>query len=142
VVYVSRSVLGRDLKVVHDELGCDLALSPTGDLELVEDELNLSQAVINRLRTRLGELTELGHPDYGSRLHELIGEPNNERTRSLVKLYVAESVARDPRVQEVVEVSVQASKEDPSRIDVSITILPTGSSRLLNIVFPFYLEVF
>ncbi|RLF10785.1 MAG: hypothetical protein DRJ68_02345 [Thermoprotei archaeon] len=142
MVYVSRSVLGRDLKVVHDELGCDLALSPTGDLELVEDELNLSQAVINRLRTRLGELTELGHPDYGSRLHELIGEPNNERTRSLVKLYVAESVARDPRVQEVVEVSVQASKEDPSRIDVSITILPTGSSRLLNIVFPFYLEVF
>ena len=139
---MSRSVLGRDLKVVHDELGCDLALSPTGDLELVEDELNLSQAVINRLRTRLGELTELGHPDYGSRLHELIGEPNNERTRSLVKLYVAESVARDPRVQEVVEVSVQASKEDPSRIDVSITILPTGSSRLLNIVFPFYLEVF
>ena len=34
----------------------------------------------NRLKTQKGELAPLGHPEYGSRHHELIGQPNVERT--------------------------------------------------------------
>lgn len=138
---MSKKLLGRDLKLVDVELGSDLAITPSGDLEVISDEYNLSQAIINRLRTRIGELADLGHPNYGSRLYELIGQPNNERTRNLARLYTIESISQDPRVEEILSVSVSVSRDDPNRIDISILVLPTGSSKVLNIVFPFYLEV-
>ena len=80
--------LGVDLKLRETDLGADLEVTPEGDLELVSGERNLGQAIINRLRTRLGELTDLGHSRYGSSLYEMIGEPNNERTRAIVRLMV------------------------------------------------------
>ena len=44
-----------------------------GDLDTVSGRTNMAQAIVNRLLTRRGELSKLGHPDYGSRLHELVG---------------------------------------------------------------------
>lgn len=141
MVKMPESPLGTDLKIQDEELGSDLAISPSGDLDLVSDEYNLGQAIINRLKTRQGELTDLGHPNYGSRLYELVGEPNNERTRGLVRAYTAECIGQDPRVEEVVSIIVKVAKDDPHRIDIDITVLPIGRSTALNIVFPFYLEV-
>lgn len=138
---MSRKLLGRDLKLVDVELGSDLTVTPGGDLEVISGEYNLSQAIINRLKTRIGELAELGHPNYGSRLYELIGQPNNERTRNLARLYTIESISQDPRIEEILSVSVSVPKDDSNRIDINILVLPTGSSRVVNIVFPFYLEV-
>lgn len=138
---MSKNLLGADLKLVGDETGSDLALSPSGDLELVKDEFNLGQAIINRLRTRRGELADLGHPNHGSRLHELVGEPNNERTRELARAYVRESIEQDPRVEEIISITVRPHKDDRRRLDIDITVKPIGKSTALNIVFPFYLEV-
>ena len=138
---MSRERLGRDLKVVERDPGYDLNISPTGDLETIGEEYNLAQAIIMRLNTMRGELTDLGHSSYGSRLYELIGEPNNERTRELVRIYALECVNRDPRVEEVVGISVEKFKDDPSRVDISISVRATGLTSILNIVFPFYLEV-
>lgn len=138
---MSSSPLGSDLKIIDDELGSDLALSSNGDLEIVKEEYNLGQAIINRLKTRLGELADLGHPNYGSRLYELVGEPNNERTRELAKAYVKESIIRDPRVKEIINISIKPDEDDKRRININITVLPIGESTALNVVFPFYLEV-
>lgn len=138
---MSKEILGKDLRLADEELGSDLTLSPTGDLETIEEEYNLSQAITNSLRTRRGELADLGHPNYGSRLYELIGEPNNERTRNLARIYATECIARDPRVQEIIDITVNTPKDDLHRIDIDITVLPVESSTPLNIVFPFYLEV-
>lgn len=138
---MSESPLGCDLKLKDEELGSDLAISPSGDLELVGEDYNLGQAIINRLKTRRGELADLGHPNYGSRLCELVGEPNNERTREVARAYTKECIGQDPRVREIVGVTVEVPKDDPKRIDINITVLPIGRSTALNIVFPFYLEV-
>jgi phage baseplate assembly protein W len=138
---MSTEQLGRDLKIVGKDPGYDLNISPAGDLETIGDEYNLAQAITMRLNTMQGELTDLGHSSYGSRLHELIGEPNNERTRELVRIYTLESVTRDPRVEEVVGINVKALKDDPLRIDVNISVRAIGLTNILNIVFPFYLEV-
>ncbi len=138
---MSRERLGRDLKIVERDPGYDLDLSPTGDLETIGEEYNLAQAIIMRLNTMQGELTDLGHSSYGSRLYELIGEPNNERTRELVRIYALECVTRDPRVEEVVGISVEKVKDDPNRVDINISVRATGLTSILNIVFPFYLEV-
>jgi phage baseplate assembly protein W len=138
---MSRERLGRDLKIVEKDPGYDLNLDPTGDLETIGEEYNLAQAIIMRLNTMQGELTDLGHSSYGSRLYELIGEPNNERTRELVRIYALECVTRDPRVEEVVGISVEKVKDDLNRVDINISVRATGLTSILNIVFPFYLEV-
>jgi phage baseplate assembly protein W len=138
---MSRERLGRDLKIVERDPGYDLNLSPSGDLDTIGEEYNLAQAIVMRLNTMQGELTELGHSSYGSRLSELVGEPNNERTRELVRIYALECVNRDPRVEEVVGISVEMLKDDLSRVDINISVRATGLTSILNIVFPFYLEV-
>lgn len=138
---MSTEQLGKDLKIVLKDPGYDLNISPTGDLETIGEEYNLAQAIIMRLNTMQGELTDLGHSSYGSRLYELVGEPNNERTRELVRLYALESVARDPRVEEIVGIGVKQLKDDPHRIDINISVKAIGLTSILNIVFPFYLEV-
>jgi phage baseplate assembly protein W len=142
---MSKEILGKDLRLCNDvleeTLGSDLAISPSGDLEVVSEEHNLSQAIINRLRTREGELADLGHLLYGSRLYELIGQPNNERTRELARLYTRDCIAKDPRVMDIASVTVEVPKTNPSRIDIRITVIPITETTALNIVFPFYLEV-
>jgi hypothetical protein len=44
-------------------------------------------------------------------------------------------------VKEIVSITANVPKDDPHRIDLNILILPIGMTTVLNIVFPFYLEV-
>jgi phage baseplate assembly protein W len=138
---MSDGQLGRDLRLTDKDLGSDLSTTISGDLDLVDEEYNLGQAIINRLRTREGELADLGHASYGSRLYELIGEPNNEKTRDQVRTAARECISQEPRVSEVIAINVAASRDNLNQIDVSISVMPIGRSTVLNIVYPFYLEV-
>jgi phage baseplate assembly protein W len=131
--------LGRDLKLQFDELGVDLAATK-GDFETVSDEQNLVQAIIHRLTTEEGELYDIGHADYGSRLHELVGEPNNARTREMLKNLVNECLAEEPRILEVTDIKVTPNQYDLNRLDIEITVRPVGKSTLLSVAYPFSLE--
>lgn len=145
--FMEEELLGTDMKLIleaHPDyigLGADLAVSRKGDLQTVSGRQNLGQAIMHRLLTRKGELGDLGHPDYGSRLHELIGEPNNERTRDLVRSYIKECISQESRVHDIVSVTVSVPPGDPNSVVVDITVLPIKSNVPMNIVFPFYLEV-
>jgi len=59
---------------------------------------NLAQALILRLLTPVGSLAELGHAGYGSRLHELVGQPKDTARRNLCRAFVLAAVAAEPRV--------------------------------------------
>jgi phage baseplate assembly protein W len=100
------------------------------DYETIDGRDNLGQAILMRLLTPLGELEELGHPEYGSRLSELIGTPNTETRRSLAKLFVLEALAQEPRVAKVLEVTVtghpQRTDERRHLVDVLIRVQPAG----------------
>lgn len=78
----------------------------------VSGRKNLVQAILNRLHTRQGELAEIGHPDYGSRLYELVGELNNDRTRRRAELYIRQCLAQEARIDEVLEVSFEPPRRD------------------------------
>ena len=138
---MSKEELRRDLRLVELDLGYDLTASPRGDLETIGEEYNRAQAIILRLRTMEGELSELGLSSYGSRLHELIGEVNNENTRQLARNYAQECVSQDARVRRIVDVSVETVKGEPNRIDIFITVEPIGGGELVEIMYPFSLEV-
>lgn len=136
-----KRLLGRDLRLTADEEGADLAISPTGDLATVYHEENLGQAMLNKLRTRTGELTELGHSRLGSRLFQFIGEPNNLETRDQIKGVVREALSQDSRIREITRVDVKPNKDERDRVDIEISVVPIGSQVPLNFVMPYYLEV-
>src|SRR5271154_4092362 len=92
------------------------------DLETIAGVANLQQALLLRFITHVGEMAVLGHPDYGSRLQELIGELNDDTNRSLVKLYTLEALEAEPRVQEVVSVDVTQDPAYPTRVDVAVSV--------------------
>lgn len=110
---------------------------PVTDAGVVQQLDAAVQFLVNRLMTREGELAALGHPEYGSRHHELIGEPNTERTRNLVKLYVLTALRREARVQRVERcvVSTPAGQRDVVRIELTVRLV--DDDRPLDIVLPF-----
>ncbi len=70
------------------------------DLAPVEGRENIGQALIQRLLTPRGSLKSLGHTNYGSRIHELIGRRKTAALRNLCRLFVLEVVAQEPRVED------------------------------------------
>jgi len=146
---MNEELLGTDMKLIfekHQEYigpGADLMVNRKGDIQTVSGRENLGQAIMHRLLTRKGELGDLGHPDYGSRLYELIGKPNDERTRDLVRSYIKECIQQESRVQEIVNVTVSIHPDDPKKnsVIVDITVRPIKTNVPMNIIFPFYLEV-
>jgi len=110
------------------------------DLDTLGTADNLVQALLLRFLTPVGELAVLGHPDYGSRLVELIGELNNETNRNRAKLYTLQALQAEPRVKEIRAVTVTQSLRDRTRMDIKVSLLPVDSDTLLNLVFPFFLE--
>jgi phage baseplate assembly protein W len=145
-------LFGRDLRLDYELAGgffedADLTsgrphdgLGQAYDLLVAEGIDNLTQAIANRLKTRKGELTDLGHPDYGSRHHEMIGEPNVDRTRNLIKLYVLQALRDEPRIERVLSATVRAEHTPPRdsvRIELSLRVI--GQPAPLNLVVPFSL---
>ena len=101
---------------------------------------NLAQAVILRLLTPRGELAALGHPEYGSRVHELIGRENNTAQRNLLRLFILEALALEPRIDKVAELSVTPSSGARSTVDVLLRVKPVGATALVAIG-PFAIEL-
>ena len=73
--------------------------SEVHDLDIVDGRENLAQALLLRLLTPRGSLARLGHADYGSRLHELIGRRKTDELRALAKAFVLDAVAQERRVE-------------------------------------------
>ena len=108
------------------------------DVAVVSGIANLVQALIVRLQTERGELAPLGHPDYGSRHHELVGEPNSETNRNLVKLHVLSCLRQEPRLEEIVRVEVRpAGPGDRSTVTIDVEARARGSATPLSLVVPF-----
>ncbi len=146
-------LLGRDLRLDYAFAGgffenADLAsarraggAAGSRDLLVAEGEAAITQAIANRLKTRKGELAALGHPEYGSRHHELIGEPNVDRTRDLIKLYVLQALREEPRIEKVLKATVAPEHWPPREsVRITLTVRLTRQAAPLNLVIPFSLE--
>ncbi|MBI4874116.1 MAG: hypothetical protein HY822_05735 [Acidobacteria bacterium] len=108
------------------------------DLTAVAGIDNAVQAVIHRLKAMRGELTDLGHPEYGSRHHELIGEPNSVHNRNLVKLYILQALAYEPRIEKIHRAQIRSTEgRAPDRVEIELTLSFVGAPELRNLVIPF-----
>lgn len=112
------------------------------DLARADGLDTLVQAIAMRLKARRGELAALGHPGYGSRHHELMGEPNVQRTRDLIKLYVLQALRDEPRIRRVQSVEVVAEHQPPREtVRISLRVDVIDAPAPLNLVLPFSLGV-
>lgn len=145
---MSADVLGADVRVVlgpptmaaHDSSSLDMRLGAGNTDKLLDGPLlvsgrhNLGQALILRLLTPQGSLAGLGHAEYGSQLHRLIGVRKTESSRALCKAYVLAVVAQEPRVEDrAVGFAFDIESEGPSELRFSLSVQPIDGSEVVSI---------
>lgn len=119
----------------NDLYGTDLAMNLEGDLVLSDDEvntvsgeLNLKQAIINRLLTEQGSAYPF--PSYG--LPVTIGSKMDARTASFCASHVSQQLRSDARIRDVRDIVIL---DEGDALAVSITVIPiTGET--VNVVTP------
>ncbi len=121
--------LKTDLRLVFGYDEVDLELGDR-DIETVDGLGNLVQALRLRLLIDQGELSGLGHPRYGSRVRDLIGEPLNSANLELLRRYVRQALLQDPRVDEVTQVKVQPKDESGEVIDVRFKVIAVNGGEV------------
>jgi phage baseplate assembly protein W len=121
-------VYGTDIELPRDGR---LAAGPDGDLALVRDVPNLTQALRIRLETRVGEL--IRHADYGDPIFELLGGKGNSVTDQLGAAYAEQTLRKDPRVADVqdatAEIAGDAMTVTAEAVAIAGRALPVGAGR-------------
>lgn len=136
---------GKDLRIrtITDKDGfqtSDLDISRTGDLGTVTGEATVLQAIRNRLSTRRGELTELGHPEYGSLLETVIGEPNTLDTHRIIETLVRDCLQYEPRIENIIDLTATPNSTYPAVVDINVVLKLRGEAEALRVIYPLYLE--
>ncbi len=122
-----------DLRVVPGGQGGLAQPVEPMDLGAVAGRANLAQAIILRLLTPKGALTGLAHPAWGSRLTSLIGGPSRVTTRNLARLYTLEALGEEPRVREVLGLTVSPVPGQPDTLRLELAVLPIDESEPLTL---------
>ena len=95
------------------------------DLSVTSGRENLAQALLLRLLTPRGALTELGHAVYGSRLLDLIGRRKTQELRNLCRAFVLEAIAQEPRVEpKAVELTFDPQAESFDNFVFTVAVQP------------------
>jgi phage baseplate assembly protein W len=131
-------LFGIDLLLASRAGGYDLVPDYQGDIALTQSTDNISQALTLRILVRRGELARLGWPDFGSRVHELIGEPNNLRTRTRLMAFARNAIERDPRVVEITNIKAEPTERSLVRLEMDIQLI--SEPHPLNLVVAIDLE--
>jgi phage baseplate assembly protein W len=139
-----QKLFGTDILLRDAAGGMDFTLGgpvgSSGDLTLAQGNDNAVQALSLRLRVRKGELAPLGWPDYGSRLDELVGEPDLPRTRLKAQVFARDAVEADPRVEKVQSVEVVRIPDERYVLRLAMTVLLIDQPTPLDLVFDLALE--
>jgi hypothetical protein len=122
-----------DLKVVAGGAGSLLASRGSDDLGTVSGRANLGQALILRLLTPRGALAGLGHPAFGSRLCELVGQLNDETSRNLARLFTFQVLGDEPWVRQVQSLAVEVVLDQPDVIWIGFSVLPLDDEQPLSL---------
>lgn len=128
-------LFGTDIQVQMRAQGADLVALGSGDLASAYGNANIIQALTLRLLVHQGALAPLGWPEYGSRLHELIGEPNNKRTQLKLMTFARAAVEQDPRVKEVVDIAAVSLPGERNIIRLTLTIALITEPTPVTLVF-------
>jgi phage baseplate assembly protein W len=118
-------------------LAFPLQMNARGELALAGGARDIEQSLRIILGTRPGE--RVMRPAFGCRVHDLLFEPLNAATKSLMQQYVMEAVTMwEPRVELLaVDVYVDQEMAGALLIEIHYHIKETHDER--SIVYPFFL---
>ena len=100
---------------------------------------HINESIQQILDTSPGERVML--PEFGSRLRELIFEPNNAVLKALARVYVIDAIKRWEKRVTVKEVYIDDSAENLEKgmLNIHISYVVIKSQVIGNFVYPFYL---
>nr|WP_294518366.1 DUF2634 domain-containing protein [uncultured Rhodopila sp.] len=110
-----------DLRLRFANGTADIETGP-GEHGMVRGLDNLVQALTLRLLIDRGELGALGHPRYGTRIRDLLGQTMDRANLQLLRRYVRQSLLADARVDEVLHVTVTPLATQPDAVLVRATV--------------------
>ena len=114
------------------ELGTDINHQWTfhkGDLQLIQDNDNLKQAIYNRITTQDGTYQHF-YNNYGSILNTYLGFKKNTTTLEFMKIELERVLLQDPRLQDFkLELDY-----DEKGVKVDLTINVDGTDMELNFI--------
>lgn len=119
----NNSILGRALSIP--------IFASNGSADVVTGAANVRQAVIQRLGTPIGTLPF--NPDFGSRLGELLFEPNDNIAVQVGKTLIRECLNNEGRIR-VLQVNAM---QDTTTITYSVQYQILGIGEVQTLVFPF-----
>jgi len=118
-------------------LAFPLRTNARGELALATPERDIQEAIRIILGTRPGE--RVMRPDFGCRAHELLFEPMDAGTETLMQQYVAEALDMwEPRI-DVLGVNVYVDREVDGALWTEIYYLIKATHDERSIVYPFFL---
>lgn len=95
-----------------------LGISPTGGIDMVDEQASVRQSILLLLSTIPGE--RVMRPDYGCELHRLIFSPNDNTTSGLALHYVRQALDRwEPRAQ-ITHLDAGPHPEYPERLEIML----------------------
>ena len=105
-----------------------LSISPTGGIEMVEDNAAVRQAILALLSTRPGE--RVMRPEYGCNLHLLVFSPTDDTTAGLAIHYVRQALNRwEPRV-EILTLDAGRNPSAPEQLDIRLEYRDRAIERI------------
>ncbi len=109
-----------------------------GRIAMNSYEDHVRQSIRLILQTAKGE--RVMRPDFGAGLHNLVFEPVNPVTTSLVQHEVKEALIRfEPRI-DVLKVEVTVDQKEQQKLLINIQYRVRRTDTIFNLVYPFYLE--
>ena len=108
-----------------------------GGVALIAHEKDVRQAIRIILDTAWGE--RVMRPDFGAGLQELVFEPINTTTLTLIRHRVEQAlITWEPRIH-VKRVTVTPDTEERSKLLIDIRYEVRSTNTFYNLVYPFYL---
>jgi phage baseplate assembly protein W len=127
----------REREFLGRGLGFPLRVNARGEIALVRGERDIEESIRVILGTKPGE--RVMRPEFGCRAHELLFEPRNASTETLMQQYVSDALRMwEPRISvQWVDVLIDENQDGAILVEVYYMIEETHDER--SIVYPFFL---
>ena len=115
----------------------DLKIDSRDDLQRVTFYDNLQQAIRLRLETPKGTLAL--HPDYGCKLHTLLGAVPTPDLLLIAKAFVRDALLQEPRIEKVLSLKIGYKDTLKNQIDIQLQVQPIKNLQPLNMVYSIFI---
>lgn len=114
-----------------------LQVTPGGKIARAAYEQRIEESIYLILGTARGERVML--PDFGCGIHDLVFEPNNAMTVTLVVQSVREALVMYERRVDVLDIAAESAPEEPNLLLIRIHYRIRANNAIGNLVYPFYI---